>query len=270
MKNVKRGVALALVLMLTVALSGFAPGAFGAKKEKGIEKLLKWYEVYQVNGSDESFSKDADGIVREEATHYLGSKVSVITKRSGSTITYSSVSIGYRAYKVYHGNRANGFVSCGHGIKNTIDNSVYKNAKSSDRIGRVEEWVYNSTCDASFVSVSSGSVSNTTYVKGGVTLTAEVVSASKGDKVSMCGAKSGLVSDKKVTNTNKTVTISGIKCTGMIEVEKMSQSGDSGAPVYKNVGGKYKIVGIIRGSGSSYSYVTKASVINSTLGTKAY
>lgn len=270
MKKVKRGVVLALVLMLTVALSGFTPAGFGAKKEKGLEKLLKWYDAYQVNGSDESFSKDEDGIVREYATHKLGSSVSIIVGRSGASMTWSSVSIGYRAYKVYYGNRANGFVSCGHGMKDSVDNSVYKSAFSSNRIGRVEETVYNSTCDASFVSVSSGSVSNTTNVNGGVTLTPEVVSVSNGDKVSMCGAKSGLVSNKKVINNNKTITISGIKCTGMIQVEKMSVDGDSGAPVYKNVGGKYKIVGIIRGGGSSYSYVTKASVINSTLGTKAY
>ena len=205
----------------------------------------------------------------------MGSAFWVAVSRNGSKLITESCSIGYRAYKNYYSNRANGFVTCGHALNRSIDHNVYGSAGGSGRFGRIEENVLNSSCDASFVSVLSNvsTISNKTHGRGGskVTITPSVVSVSKGNTVYMCGATSGVLSGEVVSiNDSEIFDNDNYASKGLIRAAFFCAGGDSGAPVYMYSGGKYKIVGIIKGVGSRGSYIVKAGTINSKLGTTPY
>lgn len=272
----KRIIALSMVFVMALGLIGIQSSGAQKEKKTGLAKLYEWYANGQE--TEDGIGKDVDGIERTHGTRYLGSCFWVAIGRSGSKLNTVSVSVGYRAYRVFNGVRANGFVTCGHGLKNSIDNSVYGSAGGSGRFGRIELSYFDSSCDGSFVSVlSSTTISDKTHGRGGskVSISPTVVTVKKGDTVTQCGATSGVRSGEVAwtndytylydSTSGKNQYYSKVICT-----TKMSDAGDSGAPVYMYSGGKYKLVGIIVGGGEYASYILDAKTINNKLKTTPY
>ena len=261
---------LAVMLSLTVIAGSFLTGDAQAAKAKGASsfgQMQSWYQEYKQNGNTGAYetAMSDEGIIEQATNLYSGGWIYSATYRSNGGTYRNGGSMGYRAYKVYNGNRANGFVTSKHTFNKTSLKDVYVKLPSGsyDRIGRIEE--QSSALDAVFISLTSKyamSVNN----KAGKKLSPEIATVKVGDKVSMCGAKSGTVSNKKVKKLSSTVSQSSI------ETELMSTNGDSGAAVYITKNGKNMIVGIIRGenTGNGNGIVVKASAINSTLGIKCY
>lgn len=274
----KKGISLALSLSLILGMMGEASVFQRRREKKGYEVLSKWYEDYRIHGNSESdFIVDVDGIARNAATRYLGSAFWVIVHRNGSSIDTKSVSVGYRAYIKVSGIRKNGFVTCGHALDLSVDDKVYTNSFGTIQFGAIKQTVHNSTCDAAFVIVNSGTtISNKTHGFGGgkVTITPEVVTVEETDKVSMCGAASGVKTDIMVVSTSAEEQFDNDKfiTRDLIYTYHMATYGDSGAPVYKKVGNKYKLVGIVKGitEFGGGTYVVKAKKINTILGTTPY
>ncbi|MCR5459192.1 MAG: hypothetical protein K6F51_04785 [Acetatifactor sp.] len=261
---------LAVMLSLTVITGSFLTGdaqAAKAKDASSLDQMQSWYQEYKQNGNAGAFeaTKYAEGITEEASNLYSGGWIYSAEFRSGGGTYRGCGSMGYRAYKVYNGNRANGFVTSKHIFKNTSLKDVYVTLSdgSYDRIGRIEE--QSSALDAVFISLTSKyamSVKN----RAGKKLSPEIATVKVGDKVSLCGAKSGTISNIEVKQTSSDYSQSSI------ETQYKTQDGDSGSAVYIYKNGKNMIVGIHRGKNNvnGNGIVVKASAINSTLGLKLY
>lgn len=266
-------------LMIAVVLITTAIPSSNKKSKSEIANLREWYLEYKTNESISSEIMNVNGIVRTQATRYLGSAFWFVYKNSKGEIKTTDASVGYRVRR--NSDKKVGFVTCGHGLMLSVDKYVYTNswASSSAVFGKIEKSIRNSSCDASFVSVYSGTtLSNQTHGRGGskVRISTDVVTVKKGDIVTKCGAKTGVLSGE-VAWTDESqyfpdklagdeYTVNKVICTTY-----MSKGGDSGAPVYKNVNGTYKLVGIVIGGDDLYStIVMDAKTINKKLGVTPY
>lgn len=261
------------MLAFTLVLGLFGTmSVLKAERADSLDLLKEWYSEYSVTGNTgEDVNPDVDGIVRQQRTYYLGSTVWVVLGVKNRRLQCSRVSIGYRAYKVFHGNRANGFVTVAHDVKDSSDNYLYRTSGRTDQVGRIEAWKYDSSADVSFISVNSQKNTVSTKTVDGVTISPTIKTIKAGDKVSTCGGVSGTVKNKIVYDASRSATVSGLYMTDLIRTACMSKGGDSGAPVYYYNGSKYLLVGIIVGGDlRDYTYVEKAANLKSKFGVTPY
>ncbi len=224
------------------------------------------------------------GAVGHDSTSYKpGQRIQVITNRDGSKVTYSLLSIGYRAYRTTSSGTEYGFATCGHGIKNSLDGNVY--SSSGAVVGTISAWRYSGSVDASFVKLSSGnSITMTTMysdedgsTSGGDSIVPNyyMTSVAKGSTVYKVGATTYRTS-AEVTNTNYDFTPSdtGVTFTNLTKTKSFTDSGDSGGMVYMYYNGGYKPAGLVKGSGGwwlwSYSVYVKASEVVSAMSIYPY
>ena len=189
--------------------------------------------------------------------------------------------MGYRAYRNTSESVTgfqNGFVTCGHGVIDSVDKKIYSSSSFSTVIGTVEASMYSGSVDASFVKKNSGVAIDTSvqYDKNGGTSNTDSIatyeymeSVAKGSTVNKVGAATYKTS-AKVISTNYTVTTSGTKFTNTTKTEKFGESGDSGGIVYRYYNSKYVPAGIMKASNESYSFYVKASEILKYMDIYAY
>ena len=259
---------LAVMLSLTVIAGSFLTGDAQATKAKDVsslDQMQSWYQEYKQNGNTGAFeaTKYAEGITEEASNLYSGGRIYSASYYENGGAYMGTGSIGYRAYKIYNGNRANGFVTAQHIFQKTSRKDVYVQLSdgSCGRIGRIEE--ESSALDAVFISLTSKYAMSANN-KAGKKLSPEIATVKTGDKVSLYGAQSGAISNIKVKKASSDYSQS------YIETEHKTQHGDSGSAVYIYKNGKNMIVGIQKGSVNGNGLVVKASAINSTLGLKLY
>ncbi len=212
----------------------------------------------------------------DNATYKPGRAIYVITNRNGTTITYSRLSIGYRAYLKTSNGYSYGFVTAAHGVKDSIDDTIYSSTTFNTVIGTVPIWVYGGSVDTAFVEITSKhKIGTTTHYSNssGSTSNGDLIatytymsSIAKGSTVYKVGSTTYKTS-ATVKNINYDFTVDGQKFTNLTKTGKLAESGDSGGLVYMYYDGKYIPAGIIKGGGGawifSYSVYVKASeVIN--------
>lgn len=200
-------------------------------------------------------------------TYKAGKEIVVITGSDATYIYSSTVSIGYRAYMEVNGETRYGFVTCGHGIKDSINGFVYDNSQFKTVIGEIVVSRCDGTLDASFVELinghkmslvvnysdSTGTETNGDAIKKG-SLISSIASGNRVYKVGSTTYKTSGI----ILSTNYSETIDGLKCTNLIKTTNIAKKGDSGGLVYYNDGQYNVILGIIRGANSTYSYHVKA------------
>lgn len=277
MKKSFKGIMLSLMaLVITLVCIGSNSTWFGNKQMSGMASLEEWYEEYRVNGADSSILRDIDGIVRDDSvTKKFGGRIWFAKSRSGTHVILNGVSIGYRAWRNNNGKRENGFVTCGHALKDSPEKAIYADSLGRTRIGTIRETVYSGNCDAAFVVLLNGASVSGKIVYGNtiIDISPETTYVTVGEKVSMIGATSGYVANVKIKNLNATMYVKGRdgkNFVGLMLTDRMSQMGDSGAPVFRWVGGKYKIVGIVKGHDGNGTYVVRESAIAAKLGAHPY
>lgn len=231
------------------------------EKEAMFQEIFGSYECVKLSNVEEK--------AEETVTYRAGRAIYVVTT-DGTNYYVSQTSIGYRAYMEQNGNTLYGFVTCGHGIQDSVDKKVYADSQCTREIGRIIEARCDGTVDASFVqftnnhmmslqvaySDTSGNDINPDVIKK----SSLVKSLPAGYRVYKVGATTYRTTGT-VQSTNYSATVSGIKCTNMIKTTYMTKNGDSGGLMYYYDGQYNIIVGIVKGGNSSYSLFTKASVI---------
>lgn len=220
-------------------------------------------------------------MIEDCATYKPGSAIYIIVSRTSVNIGYISCSMGYRAYRNTSESVTgfqNGFVTCGHGVMDSVDKKVYSSSSFSTVIGTVETSMYSGSVDASFVKKNSGVSIDTSvqYNKNGGTSNTDSIatyeymtSVANGSTVNKVGATTYKTS-AKVISTNYTVTISGTKFTNTTKTESFVKSGDSGGIVYTYYNSKYVPAGIVKADNGSYSVYIKASEILKYMNVYAY
>lgn len=226
-------------------------------------------------GVDENLIFREVGDIGQDATGYKpGQPIRVITGREGTTVYYTSLSIGYRAYRTIDSGTEYGFATCGHGIMNSIDGNVYE-GNSWTVIGTISTSMNEGSVDASFVKLSSdNSITMTTMYSddkgtttGGDAIATYVymTSVAKGSTVYKVGATTYKTS-AEVTNTNYDFVLDdGRTFNNMTKTESFCDQGDSGGLVYMYYNEGYKPAGLVKGMGgwwlSAYSVYVKASEV---------
>lgn len=231
----------------------------------------KAYEFGKLFGSNECFSLNNTGSLYEECDSYKpGRALYVINKREGVTIHYSIVSMGYRAYRKTSANAYQyGFVTCAHGVSESIDNIIYADTRGT-KVGTIEAYLRSGTVDASFIKTVSGSSISTVVEYNGSGCAGNnsmkeytyMTTVAKGETVYKVGCQtyktSGKVKDKKYT-----ANVGGVKLRNLTKTTVKGDHGDSGGIVFMNYNSYDIPAGILIGAGanSTYSVYVKATEI---------
>ncbi len=241
------------------------------------DKKILFQEIFGCYGCMELVNVEEKA--KECATYKAGRAIYVITNRTDVSITVARVSIGYRAYKKYDEGTFYGFVSCGHGIEDSVDGNVYAEFSCTTTIGTIIETRYDGAIDASFVRIINNhfmSLTTNYSNASGATTNCDVIKARSlisslptGYRVYKVGSTTYKTSGI-IKSTNYTATVSGVSCTNMIRTTYMVEDGDSGGLLYYNDGEYNIIVGIVRGGNSSSSLYTKAYAIANTMNIYPY
>lgn len=180
--------------------------------------------------------------------------------------TYAG-SMGYRARR----NGVDGIVTAGHVIG--AGQTLYYDATNT-AIGTCNvSFSGNGTYDAAFCQITNSNYTPTNTLWGtSNTLSTTISEPGVGTFVNKIGYASGHT-DGYITSTNATMTnTSGVTRTNMVEVECYATNGDSGGIFYSYVSStntRYTL-GIVSAGDGTYTYYSKANVINSALGTSRY
>lgn len=207
---------------------------------------------------------------QEAATYKPGRAIYVITERNGSSVSYSRISIGYKAFYRLTSYDEYGFTSCGHGVKDSVDGNVYSNSSLTNIIGTRRRYRFSGSTDVSFIKLSSGnSVTMQTHYSNdqGSTSNGDIISGSymttvpKGSTVYKVGSTTYKTS-ATVKSTNYSTTLDGVSFTNLTKTSAFVDAGDSGGLVYMYFNGKYNSAGIVTAMGGwwifSFSLYTKA------------
>ncbi|MBO4695855.1 MAG: hypothetical protein J5643_01085 [Lachnospiraceae bacterium] len=240
-----------------------------AKGSRSVDLLRNWYKVYQTEGNP--IAADAAGPGGEYSgcdSLNPGSQIWVIKGVKNRRMVACRVSIGYRAYKVFNGVRANGFVTVGHGVREARDSYVYRTSGGSGIIGRIEVCKYSNQADASFISLLN---QNTVTQKtpNGISISSNVYKVKNHDRVCMYGGVSGYIPNVEVCGFED-AEYDGITLKDTIVTELMSVKGDSGSPVFYKSGSTYRLVGIVVADNDISTAIEPESRIRSAIGAIPY
>lgn len=209
---------------------------------------------------------DSDMIVFVEAN---GSIEDLVNLNAGCQIndgTYAG-SMGYRVRR----NGVDGIVTAGHVIG--ANKTLYYGATNT-AIGTCNvSFSGNGTYDAAFCRITNSSYTPTNTLWGtSNTLSTTISEPGVGTYVNKIGYASGQTGGN-ITSTNATMTnTSGVTRTNMVEVKCYATNGDSGGIFYSYVSStntRYTL-GVLSAGDGTYTYYSKANVINSALGTGRY
>jgi len=209
---------------------------------------------------------DSNMIVFVEAN---GSIEDLVNLDAGCEInegTYTG-SIGYRARR----NGVDGIVTAGHVI--SAGQTLYYD-ETNIAIGTCDvSFSGNGTYDAAFCSITNSSYTPTNTLWGtNNTLSTAISEPGVGTYVNKIGYASGHTGGN-ITSTNATIeTTTGERRTNMVEVKCYAAHGDSGGIFYSYVSStntRYTL-GIVSAGDGTYTYYSKANVINNALGTSRY
>lgn len=240
------------------------------KGSRSAELLRSWYTEYQAEGNrTEVDPTGSAGVYGACASYKEGTPIWVVAGVYNRRLSVRRVSIGYRAYKIFNGNRANGFVTVGHGVREARDNYVYRTSGGTGTIGRIEICRFNDSVDASFIAMVNQN-SMTQETPNGIKISSSVYTVKKGNRVSMYGGVSGYKKNVEVCGVGIESAYDGITMKNTIVTELMSVKGDSGSPVFYFDGGTARLVGIVVADDSESTAVEPESKIRSAIGAVPY
>lgn len=190
--------------------------------------------------------------VTEAVSCKPGQGIKVLRLNENNDLVFIRGSIGYRAYKTaMSGATKYGFVTCAHGIKDSVDGYVYTTSYSL--LGRIDYWQYEGSADASFVELMNGNTFTmmTMYsdqygsTTGGTFIESNsyVSYAAAGSTVHKVGSTTYKTSGE-IESTSFDCTDHGITFTNLTRASFDVAKGDSGGIVYIYSGGGYKPIGI--------------------------
>ena len=271
----------ALLAISLLAGSVAIPSAAEAKQGSSVELLQEWYDDYRVNGAEAQKDDLSDDEAVMQNTYRQGQRIWTVNSRDGVNVTINGWSIGFRArMKFYDGRAYNGFVTCTHCVRYSVDKRVYSTqANAANRvnpIGRNLCWVDGAEYDCAFVQMNAGHEMSARITKDNAVIQDEFHDAKKGELVRLCGASSGVVAGQ-VVDTSASVRmkhpITGETRTyrNMIKTAKLGVEGDSGGLVYWMNSKKERYpIGILIGSDATHSYIMPASRIKMKMGLRTY
>lgn len=131
-----------------------------------------------------------------------------------------------------------GFIMSGHGTRHLGE--IIRNL-SNTNIGTIEMRHWAGNMDAAFCQIRTGTLSNQ-LIQNNMALGPATTTAPVNTSVFLAGDTSGIRSGT-VAATNLTVTVSGVRMTGLSRASYTSAGGDSGGPIYRTVSGNRPIVG---------------------------
>jgi hypothetical protein len=249
---------------------------FTAEKEELFHSLFGKFDYISFN--------DVASEIEQITAYKPGRAIYVITKKTKTSIYYSRISIGYRAFRDTTKGRQYGFVTCAHAVNNSIDGKIYSTSKLSKIIGSRRIWQYGGSVDASFIELSPGQSMSTKVKysnKDGSTANPDTIakniyltSVAKNSTVYKVGSTTYRTSGK-VTNTNYSVTNDDdVSFTNQTKTSALAKGGDSGGIFYSKYESKNVPAGIAMGAGGfwifNYSVYSKASAIENRLGAVPY
>jgi len=226
---------------------------------------------------------------QDAETYYPGRKIFILVRNSKGIIEPSWMSIGFRCKRtVSSGTTQYGYVTCGHGCKDSVDGYIYVKMSDAENStnpkGKICDPTYLGSVDASYIKRLNKEIkiaSRTYYDASGgrngdkLKTNAYMGVLAEGRVVYKCGAKtyktSGTISD----NYYKT-TMNGVSFINLVKVEpKFCEKGDSGGIVYTYANGEYWPCGIIKGCPAKeelnvYGFYVKASEIAHYLNVQPY
>lgn len=240
---------------------------------------------YQLFGENELFVfQNVGGRQEPQATYKPGVALYVLTKREGTTLSYSRLSMGFRAYKETSSGNKYGFVTAAHGAQNSIDDLIYTSNNCNVSIGTITDYIRGGSVDASFIERGSNvTVGTTTHYsdEDGSTTNGDAIVANtymtsvpKGSTVVKVGSTTYRTTATVQSTSYDTTFTDGVSLTNLTKTTKFCDGGDSGGLVYMYYNGGYKPAGIITGSYEgaifSHSSYTKATAIVEQMGVYPY
>ena len=140
-------------------------------------------------------------------------------------------------------------------------------------IANVTERNYSGSADAAFCEITNSNYTPSNTISGtSNTLSTTISEPGVSTHINMVGCTSGHL-DGYVTSSDATARGSGgVVFTNLTEADFLSSPGDSGGIVYSYIGSTETrlTIGIINGSNSEHTYISKANEINNALGTTRY
>ena len=217
---------------------------------------------------------------QETETYYPGRGIFIRSRDSKGRLCIDNISIGFRCYRISSkGNKQYGYVTCGHGCKDSVDGYVYASRSSAENQTNPKGIICNPTfsgsVDASFIRRINKDIkigAKTYYDAAGnkygdnIKRNAYMGGIARGAVVYKCGAASYKTSGY-VTNNSDRFCLDGVWYNNFVRVDsKFCIEGDSGGIVYTYSNNEYVPCGIISGrSGDKnpdvYGYFSKASEI---------
>lgn len=209
-------------------------------------------------------SRDAISFAQEEAAEKL------ISVKAGQGIGVANVgdfSMGYWAKR----NGKIGFVTAGHGAlpNTTVKYNNYKGTNIAKTIVSYE----SGAVDAAFCEITNSNYSPSNTLNGtSNNLSTTTSNPGVGTTINKIGISSGHTSGKVLsTSVNKKFS-DGTTVNNLTETSVKTMAGDSGGIFYSYISSSNTrlTLGIVVGGSSTKSYYSKASSINSKLGTSRY
>ena len=238
--------------------------------------------------SDDSIKYGTSENVKDTAARglELGRAVYKLVKKVDGWIYTSRCSIGYPA--MHHdskGNRVYGFITCAHGLKK--GDKIYLDESCTNSVGKVTKWKLSGNVDAAFVQITNSKYTTSRKVRyynsagkvgGGVTISGQSWYYSKdssqgtgynpasGEQAWKAGSTTYLTTGK-IIDTWVSVTTETGTITDVYQTNVKIAGGDSGGLFFqKDDTNKYSVMGIVKASGSGYSYHVRIEDIQKVLG----
>ncbi len=186
--------------------------------------------------------------------------------------------------EILNGKTQYGYVTCGHGCKDSIDKRIYASSKTgAEAKGIICDPTYSGSVDASYIKRVNKEI------KIGAKTFYDASGGRNGDKLKTNVYKRGLAQNTVVykcgvttyktsscvSSQRFTKTLNGVKFINLTKVNSaFCQGGDSGGIVYTYQDNEYWPCGIVKGHGGSgadgYAFFFKASEIANVLNVEPY
>lgn len=208
---------------------------------------------------------DSPVIVFEEKQNVLNTEASVNPGNKIQNGDYYA-SMGYRATL----DGEDGFVTSAH----FADMNDYITNASGTRIAKVVARNYGGSADAVFCQMIGSHTPTNTLVVDGVSnnLSTQISLPGVSTHINKIGATTGHTDGYVISTDVSARDNNGVRFTNLTQADFHTEGGDSGGIVYSYIGSTNTrlTLGIINGGDGEYSYYSKATEVNSALGTSRY
>lgn len=242
----------------------------------------------KIIASDDSIKYGTSKAVKDTAVTglQLGRAIYKFEKQVNGMIYNTRCSIGYPAMHYNaNGDKVYGFITCAHGLEK--GDKIYLDGACSKCIGKVTKWKLSGNVDAAFVKITNSKYktsrkvyynNSTGKTGGGVTISGQSwyydkdssqgssYNPAAGEKAWKAGSTTYLTSGKIVDTWATTRTETGT-ITDVYKTNIKVEGGDSGGVFFQKDDCKeYSVMGILKSSGSGYSYYVRIENIQKALG----